>query len=198
MVAISLPPPARPTNPRWSLLPVGTRLRRIYNRRRLGPGEYNHNGPRHRFDHHPPGLPTDHLARGIYYAADTLAGCIVEVFGDSGVIEPPGFGVATVELTTDAKLLDLTGSGAWHAGTVAAICQHADRSTTQPWARYFYEIHVDIAGLKYANAHNNDVAYALFERTGGFHVCDDRALADPTLEDELFAIADQLHLLFDA
>lgn len=196
MVSIPLPPPARTTNPQWSVLPIGTRLVRIYDRTHLGPTSYNHNGPRARFDHHAPGAPRDQPDRGVYYAANTLAGCIVEVFGDIGIIDTGNYGVAEVELLDERTLLDLTCGRAWNAGTVAAITKDTARAATQPWARYFYSTYPRVQGLKYENAHNADIAYVFFERAGDLKLVTDRALADKALQDELFEIADTLELRF--
>ena len=99
MVRIASPPPERSIDPRFVQLPAGTSLVRIYNPTYLGPSEYNHHGPRNRFDHHAErALHTHDPERGIYYAAPTLAGCVVEVFGDTGVIEAGPYRVAVVQL----------------------------------------------------------------------------------------------------
>jgi hypothetical protein len=199
MVAIAGPPPTRSIAPRHVTLPAGAVLTRIYNRDYLGPDQYNGNGPRARFDHHDPGLPRSDPHHGVYYAADDLAGCIIEVFGDRGEIETLNYGVATVTLRRDLLLLDLNGDGAWEAGSVAALTQDADRAATQPWSRHFYDDQATygaLDGLRYENAHNHAQAYVLFERAGSFTVMSDRPLADPSLQMQLFRIADQLHLKF--
>jgi hypothetical protein len=146
------------------MLAAGTVLTRIYNRDYLGPDQYNHHGPRARFDHHDPGLPRSDLHHGVYYAADDLAGCIIEVFGDRGEIETMNYGVATVTLRRDLRLLDLNGGGAWEAGSVAALTQDADCATTQTWARHFYDDQTTygaLDGLRYENAHNRAIGFGL-------------------------------------
>ncbi len=203
MVEVAGPPPKRTPKPRHWTLAAGTALTRIYDRTYLRPAEYNHNGPRGRFDHHADVLkPADDPLHGVYYAADDLAGCIIEVFGDSGVIDlRRTYGVAHVTVPRDMSLLDLNGDGAWNAGSVAALTKHCDRGTTQSWARYFYDesgTYGRIDGVRYENGHNNAQAYVLFERAGTLRVLDDRLLADPALETEVFTIADRLHLLVDS
>jgi hypothetical protein len=169
---------------------------RIYGTKHLGPVDYNHNGPRGRFDHHqnPISTPADDPDRGVYYAADDLAGCVIEVFGDTGVVEPTGYRVAVVETTRRLRLLDLRGDGAWYAGTVAAITQDSGRAISQEWARYFYQTYPDMHGVAYNNAHNNGPAYALFERAELLTVVEDHLLTSPFLRPELQAIAIALGL----
>ena len=75
--------------------------------------------------------------------------------------------VCRVEITRPITLLDLRGSGAMKAGSVAALAKTADRSLSQEWSRYFYEqedIYASVDGLIYFNAHNDDMAIALYER----------------------------------
>jgi hypothetical protein len=70
-------------------------------------------------------------------------------------------------------VLDLTGDGAWRAGSVTALTKDADREFTQRWARHFYgdtAVYGVLDGLKYENAHDAAVAYALFERAGSMAV----------------------------
>jgi len=138
---------------------------------------------------------------GVYYMADDLAGCIIEVFGDTGVIDlRRNYGVANVRLLRDLSLLDLNDDGAWQAGSVAALTKDSDRDITQRWTRYFYAdlaTYGEVDGIRYENSHNNAQAYVLFERAGSLDVIDDQHLADPALKAKLFAIADRLHLLMD-
>src|SRR5207302_254706 len=127
-------------------------------------------GPIARFDHHRgyparPGFDPRH--RGVYYAALSLEGCLVEAFGDSRVIDPHGSYVAQPLLTRDVTLLDLRGNGAMRAGTVAAIAKADNVFVTQAWSRFFYkrsDIYAPIDGLVWLNAHNDDVAILLYER----------------------------------
>lgn len=171
MVRIALPPPTNPPVPSIYPLAVGSKIIRIfdptwYQTQAL---TFRYNGPRHRFDHHR-GLitnPQDDPERGIYYAAFTLSGCLVECFGDTGVIEINEQCVCQVEITRVIKLLDLRGSGAMKAGSVAALAKTADRTVSQQWSRYFYDaerIYSRIDGIIYFNAHNDEVAIALYER----------------------------------
>lgn len=138
---------------------------------------FRHHGPLRRFDHHRPaadGAPKDDLERGIWYGGFDLPGCIVEVYGDTGVIVPGERLVATAEVRRDLVLLDLRGRGAMRAGTVAASSKTADVALGQAWSRHFYEERAEygeIDGLLYLNAHNDDRAVALYERARGALRC---------------------------
>ena len=127
-------------------------------------------GPLHRFDHHlcdSSGNRTSNSDRGIYYAAFDLSCCIVECFGDTGVIEIQQQCVAIVQLTRPLLLLDIRRNGAMRAGSVAALAQTADREFSQEWSRYFYEneeIYEKIDGIIYYNAHNYEESIAVYER----------------------------------
>lgn len=203
MVSIRRPPPDRPPQPRFVTLAAGMRLFRIYNRDFLGPVEFNHNGPRGRFDHHAslPSAPSDDPLHGIYYAAPDLGACLVEVFGDTREIETRNYGVAVTETQRELCLLDLCGENAWNAGSVAALTKIADRTLTQEWSRYFYRdpdrYYRAVDGVRYQNAHNDALAFALYERAAPLAKLEDRALADPELQDELFVLADLHGLLFN-
>ena len=108
-----------------------------------------------RFDHHEPGCQ-----RSIHYSAPTLSGCVVEVFGDTGVVDTRGCRLALIRTCRNLQLLDLRGSGAMRAGSVAALSAIADRDLSQAWSRHFYSSHA-IDGLLYSNAHNSESAIAL-------------------------------------
>ncbi len=169
MVLIAKPPPSRQPKPVRSTIRAGTEWVRIYNPDWLGPVQFTGFGPRHRFDHHrvTGGGPAEDPNRRIYYAANDLKGCVVEVFGDTGVITVGDLRVALVKLSREVQLLDLRGDGALAAGSVAALAATADRSLSQEWARWFYEHPADygeVDGIAYLNAHNYDPAYALVER----------------------------------
>lgn len=178
MVRIALPPPTNPPVPSVHTLPVGSMIIRIFDPTRYQTQAltFRYNGPRHRFDHHR-GLitnPQDDPERGIYYAAFTLSGCLVECFGDTGVIEINEQCVCQLEITRVINLLDLRGSGAMKAGSVAALAKTADRTVSQQWSRYFYEneqIYSRIDGIIYFNAHNDEAAIALYERAIDGLVC---------------------------
>ena len=105
--------------------------------------------------------------RGINYWGFSLSCCIVEIFGDTRVIETSDLEVALVELNESIELLDLRGVAAMKAGTVSAIAKTANRDLSQAWADYFYahpDVYGHIAGLIFSNAHNDEDAIALFER----------------------------------
>lgn len=172
MVAIRLPPPTRNLSPVVTILPSKTQLIRIFD-----PTKYNAKalsfrafGPLSRFDHHriyPDNKPQLDPERSIIYGALTLSSCIVEIFGDFDLIEVKQQQVALIEISANLTLLDLRGSNAMKAGTVSAIAKTANRNLSQTWSRYFYEqrsLYGEIDGLIYANAHNDEDAFALYER----------------------------------
>src|SRR5688572_24968568 len=84
-----------------------------------------------------------------------------------GRIVPGDRRVAQLALSRPLQLLDLRGSAAMRAGTVAALAATDVRPTTWAWARWFYDSTADygvVDGLVYAGAHNSEDCYALFER----------------------------------
>ena len=173
MVQIDPPPPEPtfPISPKHKVLKAGTKLRRIYN-----PNKYNtkavsfrFNGARARFDHHRFSCknPQNDPDRGINYWGFTLSCCLVEVFGDTRVIDVDEYKVALLTLNQSLKLLDLRGAAAMNAGTLSSVSQTADRNLSQLWGKYFYEeteIYGLIDGLIFNNAHNNEDSIALYER----------------------------------
>ncbi len=199
MVLVDPPPPRRRPNPIFHVLPSGTHLVRLFDSSRHSTTavEFRCYGPLLRFDHHrsqgeemEPG--TD-IERGIYYAALTLSGCLVEIFGDTGVIDLGRYLVAAPVLGRDLRLLDLRGKDAMRAGTKSAIAKVPDRTLSQAWSRYFYstlEIYEEVDGLIYSNAHNDEDALALYERAEDALECspdrvmrlDDEALRAAILE----------------
>jgi hypothetical protein len=197
MVRIDLPPPQRSVQPVFHTLPAGTRLLRIYD-----PGEWNNTaltfrrtgGPKLRFDPH---LSPEEESRGIHYSALTLEGCVVEVFGDDGMICTGSRRLGSLLLKRNLRLLDLRGEGAWRAGAAAAICSSPFHRDAQPWARYFYESDAYLDGLLYPNAHNAADAVGLFERAEHALIAEhDLPLADPRLRPRLLAAAEALNLTF--
>lgn len=197
MVRIDPPPPRRSVQPVFHTLPAGTRLLRIYD-----PGEWNNTaltfrrtgGPKLRFDLH---LSPEDESRGIHYSALTLEGCVVEVFGDDGMICTGTRRLGSLLLKRNLRLLDLRGEGAWRAGTTAAICSSPLHSESQSWARYFYESDAHLDGLLYPNAHNAADAVALFERAEEALLAEhDLPLADPRLRPRLLGAAEALNLIF--
>jgi hypothetical protein len=178
VVLLQPPPPNRTVAPLFLDLPAGERLVRIFDptRRLATPLTFRANGPRMRFDHHrgrgPDRDPVDDPDRAVFYAAwspnpaEALSSCLVEVFGDTGIVAFADLAVAMPAVTRPLHLLDLRDNGAMCAGTLAAIakCEHR---LSQHWSRYFYEnvAHYGaIDGLAYRNAHNDEPAVALYER----------------------------------
>lgn len=205
MVAIHLPPPARTPRPLFHTVPTGTHLVRIFDPTDHGTTavSFRTYGPLRRFDHHRAfgGKPANDPARGIYYAAFSLQSCIVEVFGDTGLIECAQKYVCLPTVTRDLQLLDLRNNGAMRAGSVAALSQNADYAPSQAWSRYFYDqtdVYTPVDGIMYLNAHNREEVIALYERSAAsLHSSEDQIirLDDPALRPRILAIAEQTHLI---
>jgi RES domain len=183
VVKIALPPPSNSPLPSFHNLATGSKLIRIFDPTRYQTKAltFRYNGPRHRFDHHRGNstAPQDDPERGVYYAALTLSGCLVECFGDPGVIEIKDQSVCHVDITRPLKLLDIRNSGAMKAGSVSALAKTADRNLSQEWSRYFYEhqsIYSLIDGIIYFNAHNDDEAIVLYERSKNGLACSDNQI----------------------
>ncbi len=208
MVVVDPPPPQRRPNPLFHNLPSGSRLVRLFDPSRHGATAtgFRYYGPLLRFDHHrgrEDGKPGDDIERGIYYAAMTLSGCLVEVFGDTGVVDLGNHQVASPILRRDLRLLDLRRKGAMRAGTKAAIAKVSDRDLSQAWSRHFYEtakIYGDVDGLIYLNAHNDEEATALYERASDALECPPQRvmrLDDEALRPAVLEAADDNNLVVD-
>jgi hypothetical protein len=214
VVSLAPPPPNRPVAPIFLEVGTDATLVRIFDPTRRGATAltFRANGPRKRFDHHrgkgPDREPADDPERAVYYASwstdvsEALSSCLVEVFGDTGFVALGDLEVASPALQRPLQLLDLRGSGAMRAETLAAIakCEHR---LSQPWSRYFYENRVDfgaIDGLVYRNAHNDEPAIILYERAQSALVCPAGAVArldHPGLRPLLLAIMRRNNLVFE-
>lgn len=215
MVVIASPPPLKPPSPLFRSLVAGSFMLRIFDPTRHGTTalSFRYFGPLGRFDHQqlsptgsssedPVGVSLSLENRGISYAGLTLSCCLVECFGDVGVIEIKGQQIARLELTRDLTLLDLRGSGAMRAGAVSALAKIADRNLSQAWSRYFYERTTDygqLDGISYLNAHNDEEAIAIYERAQSALVCPDSQilpLNHPSLRPAILEAALTNHLDF--
>jgi hypothetical protein len=92
VVLIFSPPPSKSPSPLYRTLTAGSALLRIFDPSRYGTQAltFRYYGPINRFDHHripSEGERAEDPGRGIYYAGLTLSCCLVEYFGDIGVIE---------------------------------------------------------------------------------------------------------------
>jgi hypothetical protein len=169
MVVVRLPPPTGGISPQHINIKSGEELIRIFDPTRYGAtaNSFRNYGPISRFDHHREHTNKIDPDRSVIYAGQTLSCCLVEVFGDGDVIELKQQKVAFLTLTTSLKLLDLRGSGAMGAGTVAAISAITQRDISQAWGKYFYENHQlygAIEGLIFSGAHNCEDVVMLYER----------------------------------
>ncbi len=207
MVAILYPPPTRNISPKWLELKPGTKLLRIFDPTSFGATAigFRNYDPISRFDHQrsdsgKPGVDAD---RGIIYAGFTLKCCIVEVFGDTGIIKIAKQRIASITLKNSLNLLDLRDSGAWDAGSTAAMVSDGRRKLTQAWSRYFYEcpeLYGEIDGVIFNNAHNNDEAISLYERSNSqlsSAEVNELDLGHFTIRESLLSIANELNLLVD-
>jgi hypothetical protein len=104
-------------------------------------------------------------------------------------------------LRRQLRLLDLRGDGALRCGSVAALAAAPDRALSQQWAGWFYDHPKEfgrVDGISYPNAHNQEVAYALFERAeDAIEIMADLALANPLLRASIRAIAEQCNLIVE-
>ena len=223
MVLIASPPPAKTPSPLYRKLASGSFLLRIFD-----PTQYStrattfrYYGPINRFDHQrlalggcpaersetrqrllPAGNCAEDPERGISYAGLTLSCCLVECFGDTGTIEIKDQQIGRIQLTRDLTLLDLRANGAMRAGSVTALAKVADRNLSQAWSRYFYEqtdLYGQIDGISFLNAHNDEEAFAIYERAQAALICpDDRILplAHPSLRPAIQQAALDNHLDF--
>jgi hypothetical protein len=119
---------------------------------------------------------------------------------DAGEIDFGDWHVARPCVTRPIKLLDLRGSASMRAGSVAALAKIADHTLSQQWSRYFYEQpeYRKCGGILYENAHNDEVAIALYERALDALDCPTTSvirLDDPALRSEILAIARRNHLI---
>ena len=141
MVVVHLPPPLRSITPEFVTLDRNDVLLRIFD-----PTKYNatatdfrNYGPVSRFDHHRQYPNKIDPERSVIYASPTLSCCLVEIFGAGGIIRIERQQLAFITLKNAFKLLDLRGSAAMAAGTLAAISSITERNISQAWGRYFYE-----------------------------------------------------------
>jgi RES domain len=105
--------------------------------------------------------------RSVLYAGRTLSCCIVEIFGTGGVVKFGRQQVAFITLKDTLMLLDLRGSAAMAAGTVAALSSITEREISQAWGKYFNEhpeLYGMVDGLIFSGAHNGEDALVLYER----------------------------------
>ena len=171
MVAVDPPPPCVAPDPLFLVVPKGATIVRLYDPLRHGAHalSFPSFGPISRFDHHRAPYPTksEDPDRGIVYGASKLSSCLVEIFGDSKVVETGTWEVAALTTTRPLKLLDLRGPGAVRAGTVSAISKESSRRFSQEWSRFFYDTtfaYTAVDGLVFYNAHNDEEAFAFYER----------------------------------
>ncbi len=186
MVVVHFPPPSRSIAPKFVTLVRNDILIRIFDPTKYDTSaiSFRNYGPISRFDHHRECLQkavrprvgvrrkgtrtkTIDPDRSVIYAGRTLSCCIVEIFGTGGVVKLRRQQVAFITLGDTLKLLDLRGSAAMAAGTVAALSSITERDISQAWGKYFYEnpqLYGNIDGLLFAGAHNGEDAVALYER----------------------------------
>jgi hypothetical protein len=182
-------------DPPIEILPVGTRLWRVYFRGGKHPTDWyalRYVGPTTggRFDHHLPredGLPHKQLV-GVMYAALDAVTCLAEVYQKRRFIyrrrtDP---WLVAFDLEQALPLLDLTGDFPTQIGSSMALMS-GPRSSARAWARGFYTSYPDTQGLYYPSSmHANKPAVVLNERaeknailpeSPQFH----RSLSDPAM-----------------
>ncbi len=184
-------------NPPTEILPVSTRLWRVYFRGGKHPTDWyalRYVGPTKggRFDHHPPredGLPQEQSV-GVMYAALDAVTCLAEVYQKRRIIyrrraDP---WLVAFDLEQALTLLDLTGHFPTQVGASMALMS-GPRSAARAWARGFYTSYpnTDTQGLCYPSSmHANKPVVVLNERaeknttlpeSPRFH----RSLSDPAM-----------------
>lgn len=169
MVVVHLPPPSRSVAPKFVTLSRNDELLRIFDPTKYDATatSFRNYGPVSRFDHHRNTADKLDSQRSVIYASSTLSCCLVEIFGDGGIIRIEQQQSAFITLKNTLKLLDLRGTAAMAAGTVAALSSITERNISQAWGRYFYEnpqLYGEIDGLIFAGAHNGEDAVCLYER----------------------------------
>jgi hypothetical protein len=179
MVLILPPPPTVIPRPQYETVEPRTALVRIFNpasRYKTQANSYRFFGPLLRFDHQQPLTKEEATSlkgkedpeRGITYWGYTLSCCLVELFGDTKIVEFKDYQVAIAIIPQPLLLLDIRDQAAMAAGSVAALGAVAERLVSQAWSRYFYEqtdIYQKVDGILYSNAHNGEKAIALYERS---------------------------------
>ena len=206
MVEIRYPPPTRNISPQFTELKPGTTIQRIFDPTSYGATatDFRYYGPLSRFDHQlTKNKPVVSKDRGIIYAGLSLSCCLIEIFGDDETIKIQQQKIAYITLKQSLKLLNLRESGAWDAGSVAAMAVDGRRKLTQAWSRYFYEnsdLYGNIEGLIFNNAHDGKPAIALYERASSKLLSADVSILDlnePTIRETVLAIATKLNLLVE-
>ena len=114
MVVVHFPPPLRSVAPKFITLNRNDELIRIFNPTSYGATatSYRNYGPISRFDHHRESKNRIDPERSVIYAGFTLSCCLVEVFGDGGIVKIEQQQLAFITLKNALKLLDLRGSAA--------------------------------------------------------------------------------------
>jgi RES domain len=161
-------------NPLFFILEPDSTVLRIH-KKKYDPIFFQYSGPRGRFDHH-----DNASRRGTQYAIpliqseqEAFNSCLVEVFGDFGIISENDLNTCSIcwiKINRQLLLLDLRGSGALMAGSVTALSATPDRALSQEWSRYFYEnenIYSRIDGIIYQSAYNGAPNLVLYERAEG-------------------------------
>lgn len=205
MVEIRYPPPTRNISPQWFELKPGTTIQRIFDPSSYGSKAtgFRYYGPLSRFDHQSTNKPVVSKDRGIIYAGLSLSCCLIEIFGDDETIKLQQQKIAYITLKQSLKLLNLRESGAWDSGSVSAMAVDGRRKLTQAWSRYFYnnpDLYGNIEGLIFNNAHDGQMAIALYERASPKLLSADVSVLDfnePTIRETVLAIATKLNLLVE-
>ncbi|MDJ0901663.1 MAG: RES family NAD+ phosphorylase [Xenococcus sp. MO_188.B8] len=205
MVEIRYPPPTRNITPQLFELKPGTTIQRIFDPTSYGATAtgFRYYGPLSRFDHQRGTKAEIDSKRGIIYAGFSLSCCLIEVFGDHGIIKLQQQQIAYITLKQSIKLLNLRDSGAWDAGATSSMVVDGRRKLTQAWSRYFYgnsDLYGEIDGLIFNNAHNGEEAICLYERAVkqlSSASISTLNLNEPTMRESILKVANQLNLLVE-
>jgi RES domain len=190
-------------NPLFFILEPDSTVLRIH-KKKYDPIFFQYSGPRGRFDHH-----DNASQRGTQYAIPLIQSeqqafnsCLVEVFGDVGIISENDlntYSICWVKISRQLLLLDLRDGGALKAGSVAALSATPDRELSQEWSRYFYDnenIYSRIDGIIYPSAYNGMPTLVLYERAeGALLKVQDLSLNHVSLQSNIISAAKSLGLV---
>jgi hypothetical protein len=119
---------------------------------------FRYAGPKARFDHHVPDQ-----RRGIFYAAETFDGAILQKLGGRRFVDAGAYHYAAVVLQRQLRMLDLRFEAAPSAG-VSEHIGSAPVPVGQSWSKFFYSADPALDGIMYSLA-GNRTGYVIYNRS---------------------------------
>ena len=175
MAKLPEPPAAfamRGIPPDVEVLPVGTRLYRIYFRggeHQGGWNQFRDFGPisSARFDHHfEPPMVQERAILYVAFREDAVATCVAKAFQEGRLVDTRRSDpqLAAFSLVDEVPLLSLRGRWPTRAGASANI-NSGPRPRCRRWSKVIYEAYPGVYGLLYASSMNGNMpAVVLYER----------------------------------